>query len=952
MKVRALFMAWLASITLVAATLLTVACSGGGADLTGGLPGTGNPGGGGVGSDTGSVAVLVKDAPLSALQSFTIDVSTVTLRGAGVADVQVYPTSSSTGSMTIDLLSLQALNQVLSSTQVPVGSYSSIEMVFANPQAVDNNNVAQNIQSTGSTLLGYFAPQLQVSSGSSQTVQIDIDLRQSVIDLGGNNVLFTPTVVVQVTNQPVVLQQFPMIVTSVNSANFSFVGDLALYHTTAGFGNANGGSLTVNTSNTTTYSNGNGSVITGNVTAHLQATDLVLVDGTMLNGVVDATGVVEISTPVGNPTFPSNRAMIDATITAVDTSASTVTARVQYYYGPSGGPARFSSVSVDVDSQTMIHRMGQNKALADLVPGNRCFINAEINGSAYEADEISEDPATVQGSVVSITQGTSAGMSLLTFNLVNVDQIAIAQLPFLPTQMTADIPTGMNLQNCSSVILLGFFDGTTHFVDFGKVHPGFPNGGGTTGGGNAGGFPGGVIGAPVSYGLIGERAASSTASVSNGNLVFDLDTLTNTNMGSATYAVTVPASAMIEKISANGQISALTQSQAAADINSSTAYELYCEGSMPPGTSTFSCDISLLLIDKAFSRGGGNTGGGGNPGGGGGGNIPPNATVAGNVVGTASLNNANEIVFSLDMGFNLFGNSSTTVAVRVTSAASLLSQQPRFGVPGTILGGSPITQAEMLAALNNNPETVVCEGQYDSANQTYVVDLRLTVIPREYYYAGDLTASTSAAINGNNEIEFSLTTVNMMTQQTLVLTVTVPASALLGKGSPNGNVQTLTQAEMVTALNAANALIHVIGSADRTTSNAFTANIEVFVIDMSNTGGGFPGGNPGGGNTTPPILSGTVSGTASLTGTGAVTFTMLLQPPQQLPNVGSVTVVCDPNQPIFLIDPNDPFRQPTMLSAQAAVAALNANPTVVTVYGNYDANTATITAVQGMDIVQ
>ncbi|MCA8940601.1 MAG: DUF4382 domain-containing protein, partial [Planctomycetes bacterium] len=85
------------------------ACGGGGTSVAN-LPGGGST------QTTGSVTLSIKDAPLSALQTFTIDVSKATLKGSGVtADAQIFPAPNSNAtSVTVDLLSVQGFNQLLS----------------------------------------------------------------------------------------------------------------------------------------------------------------------------------------------------------------------------------------------------------------------------------------------------------------------------------------------------------------------------------------------------------------------------------------------------------------------------------------------------------------------------------------------------------------------------------------------------------------------------------------------------------------------------------------------------------------------------------------------------------------------------------------------------------------------------------------------------------------------
>jgi hypothetical protein len=151
----------------------------------------------------------------------TLDVSDITLKGAGVADFSLF---NSATPVTIDLLSLQGLNQLFASAAVPVGRYHSIDFTFANPQAADMAGAVQTVNVANNILHGVFAPPLVVTQSSTQSIQVDVDLQRSVIDQGPTALFLAPVVLVQVlgANQTLPLRQVRGQVTSVDTAADQF----------------------------------------------------------------------------------------------------------------------------------------------------------------------------------------------------------------------------------------------------------------------------------------------------------------------------------------------------------------------------------------------------------------------------------------------------------------------------------------------------------------------------------------------------------------------------------------------------------------------------------------------------------------------------------------------------------------------------------------------------------
>jgi hypothetical protein len=891
------------AITAVALVALFSACGGG----DGFTPA---PGGGGGATPTGTVTLAIKDAPLSELATFTIDITAAVLKGAGVADAPIFPApNAAVGAfVTVDLLSAQAFSVLLGSSPAPVGNYYAVELTYNNPQAVTQTNVTQTVQHTGNTLTGVFTPPLAVTAGSSQTIQVDVDLQNSVVDLGPTDLFLAPVVLVQVLNQPAPVQRFPAVVTAINTANDSFTADIRSY---SGLG-ASGGSVTVQCSPTTGFKDGNGAITMGNVTAQLAINDLLQISGTLLNGNIDADLVVRIPAQQPGNNFPGGQppAMdVGGTITDVDTTNSTISMRVVRSYGPPGRPSRGSTITISVLNNTSLSRGPNAQALGDFVPGNFAHAFIDNNNSVWEAIDITEGPAHLTGTATAFQLGAGAGGDdLLTFDPVSLDSVPVSNYPFVPASMTADIPTGSGITVNSTVTLVGFFDGTAHFDAFGRLA--FPGGGNRapgipgfnappnlpgpgTGGSNAptqpgqgGGNAGPVVLPPPSYFVAGTLEASSTAAINaNGDLEFTLDLFRGSGMnnlpGPTTIDVLVPAAATINMISASGQRVSLTLAQAETELNSNSSAFIEAQGSAAPSAGSFTADLGLLIVNAPINAPGlpgGGTGGGGNTPPGGGGSNP--------------------------------------------------------GIPG----------------------------------------------PSIHVEVGHVTASTTASVNASGDITFSLDSFRFRglnaPNPAAPLTVTVTAAASLEMMTNTGPV-TLTVAQAETELNAAagnqNVMVEVVGSAAATTTG-FTADLSLMIFDASITpappsgGGGNqpPSGGGGGGNTQPPpgpgfaIVSGTVSGTASLASNGDIVFTMDAR------SGAMVTVTVSANAAMFLLNtslaapgptpgpgggsntpPNNLPGVPMLpqpITAAQAVAELNANPFEVVAIGSSPPSAGAFTA--------
>jgi hypothetical protein len=100
----------------------------------------------------------------------------------------------------------------------------------------------------------------------------------------------------------------------------------------------------------------------------------------------------------------------------------------------------------------------------------------------------------------------------------------------------------------------------------------------------------------------------------------------------------------------------------------------------------------------------------------------PPATLVGTVTGTAALNAAGNILFTLRVPGPL-GLTGTDVAVTVSSTASLVVQSSS----GLATQTQTVTTAQAVAALNANPTLVTVTGIYSQASATFAATTELRI---------------------------------------------------------------------------------------------------------------------------------------------------------------------------------------------------------------------------------
>jgi hypothetical protein len=150
---------------------------------------------------TGSVSAFLTDAPADGVVAFSIQVTGVSLVGSnGVS------TSISRGVQEIEMRHLQLAPTLAFQSNVPAGTFTALNMSFANPQITladaHGNITILNANTTPSVHLSNFvisdSVTVALQAAASASLAIDFNLRQSLQQDSRGNYLVTPSVSVNV----------------------------------------------------------------------------------------------------------------------------------------------------------------------------------------------------------------------------------------------------------------------------------------------------------------------------------------------------------------------------------------------------------------------------------------------------------------------------------------------------------------------------------------------------------------------------------------------------------------------------------------------------------------------------------------------------------------------------------------------------------------------------------
>ncbi len=206
---------WLLTMMLVVAAAL-VACGGGG----GGSSSSSTTDG----TTTGSVAILVTDAPSDDFAAIEVTVTAVSLIDDEENLVEVW---RSEAGKTIDLLSLETESELFTlATDVPVGWYDKIRLTIDGVELVDDLDVrtAVNLPASGKIDLNPRG-RFYVSADETLSVQLDIDANKSIHLVNANHYVLRPVVFVDILTAADAgrLVRLPGTVVSVDTTTNHFV---------------------------------------------------------------------------------------------------------------------------------------------------------------------------------------------------------------------------------------------------------------------------------------------------------------------------------------------------------------------------------------------------------------------------------------------------------------------------------------------------------------------------------------------------------------------------------------------------------------------------------------------------------------------------------------------------------------------------------------------------------
>lgn len=164
-----------------------------------------NCGGGGGGSDTGTFSVALTDAASDEIDSFTIDVDSLTLTKADGAVVNVLSTP-----VHVDLAELDDLSQVVNVVDVPAGLYESatitLDFATANCVLIGQTTAATLLDENGNPLTGQVTLPLSLNGAPAEALgrrhrvlELDFDLNDSAsVDVPSNTVTVSPVLIMRV----------------------------------------------------------------------------------------------------------------------------------------------------------------------------------------------------------------------------------------------------------------------------------------------------------------------------------------------------------------------------------------------------------------------------------------------------------------------------------------------------------------------------------------------------------------------------------------------------------------------------------------------------------------------------------------------------------------------------------------------------------------------------------
>jgi len=206
---------WLLTLVMLVLTTVLVACGGGGGSSSSSTTD---------GTTTGSVAILVTDAPSDDFARIEVTVVAVSLIDDEENLIEIW---SSDSGKTIDLLSLDTESELFAlATDVPVGWYDKIRLTIDSVELVDDleARTAVDLPASGKIDLNPRG-RFYVSADETLSVQLDLDANKSIHLVNANHYVLRPVVFVDILTAADAgrLVRLPGTVVSVDTDNGTFV---------------------------------------------------------------------------------------------------------------------------------------------------------------------------------------------------------------------------------------------------------------------------------------------------------------------------------------------------------------------------------------------------------------------------------------------------------------------------------------------------------------------------------------------------------------------------------------------------------------------------------------------------------------------------------------------------------------------------------------------------------
>ncbi len=843
---------------LMALSLALAACGGGG--------GGGSSGGGD--GDTGGVIMGLTDAALDDLQSFTLEVTEVYFITTDGEEEQYYPFDGDPEGTTLteDLVSLQGSSGVLGSSLLPVGTYNALRLVFDDVSAIDVDGNEQTIIVSSNDVTLSLATPFTVAEGSDNAVILDFDLNASLLPEGtADTYILIPAITAEETNEAVTLEKFAGLVTAIDTTTGSFDVEIVKPADDADGDATEAGTVTLLTSATTVFDDGEGTRTEGTAIDNLVLQDFVYITGSLTpNGTISADIVQRVPGTEAGGGIPdggmSPLVEIAGTITDVDTGAGTVTINLEHIAGNTAEVELFSNLEVDITDDTALFRGGTAIVLADMAQGNFCIAFANESAGTFEAVHADMLPSYIAGDVTNVAAGAGEdGGDVVTFTPSVINQLKPDDIDGITATLNFetfgfDVNEGDYFEVCAYFVSAGGGDlsNTLQTFDFGAFS-GVVDVGAAS---NAEAFVRGTVDSDV------------TAEDNAGDVEFNIvpEGLESLDIS---IPVTVADGEVIYHFMAGGAVETISATDAVAALNAAPA-AVEVQG-VPDDAGGIEAFALFIMDEEDFSA-----------------NIADLFTFVGVVEeGSTVTLGADTLTFELDA--SQFGGSANAITVTISETAFI-----------EVIDETGISTEVSLAAaeteLEDGPEFIEVVGTAGASGGDFDANLRVTMwvfpdgfypAPDSFFIGGTLAEGATVEADASGNIVFSIFDYFLGED----VTVTLTADAAVINFNEYGEIVELSLSQAQSLLEANPYWIELEGS-EGPSDNAFTADRAMRTYSNPSVSEENTFGN---------VLAGLVSvdGDVSQDGDNNVTFDLEFFGPGCVPYVTTVTVSADATMELY-----------------------------------------------------